>query len=751
MKSITHENRRRFTIITIVSVLFVAILTTTLVLLLKKDTTAPTNTIEVGKRIDTRLGGGRKLLNASVWDGSSATKWTNGSGNKADPYLIESAANLAYLRDRTNEGGRAYSGAYFLQTVNIDLNNIYWDPIGNVENPFSERYDGGNYIIANVSCEVFGVADYNFVLKNINVIYSSTRKVAGGTFGGLVKLSYGGEISCCKVSKLSVEVSLDDEGFCLGGLIGAAYNATIQDCIVEDIDININIIDRGLDTPPLEIGGVFGIVESNALTNIIASGDITVVYSNQYRYSYSYVGGIAAKATLGTRSNGSSGSNLISSVNISASNDECYIGGIFAILWNEDVGDKSYVSLTACQYGGTMTIANTNSFACGGFIGLSRDTHIWIDQCSFDGEIYCYCVTPFSSYDLISCFVGAFHGPGVIANCTVNGSVTVVNSNIAVDAFIADFVSYADNTVSDSNQMGLAIKNIIINTKFNCEKVSYMGIPGGSFTLVELLNLKSFYYNNTLSGFDGWTEYKGLTSDQMRERSSFDEMGDFDEHFVYVNGLNNDFPIVKSLVKYAQVTGFDGGGTQADPYQIKTTADLQGMQAYYNAYGMIDEYWWILVNDIDISTDANDLTINWTPIGYEGGVGSCFNGHFDGDGKTISGLTITEQYENVGLFGRLASYATITNLNVSGTINWDQAKYVGGVVGFIEDGATLTNCTFTGTITGYLNSGNYAIVGGLAGKYSMDAITGSANYDTYVYGTNNYIAFSRYTTNYAKV
>ncbi|MBO4936697.1 MAG: hypothetical protein J6C90_00010 [Clostridia bacterium] len=60
MKAITHENRRRFTIITIVSVLFVAILTTTLVLLLKKDTTAPTNTIEVGKRIDTRLGGGAK-------------------------------------------------------------------------------------------------------------------------------------------------------------------------------------------------------------------------------------------------------------------------------------------------------------------------------------------------------------------------------------------------------------------------------------------------------------------------------------------------------------------------------------------------------------------------------------------------------------------------------------------------------------------------------------------------------------------
>ena len=58
MKSITHENRRRLTITTIISVLVVAIFITSLVLLLKKDTTAPTNTIEVGKRIDTSLGGG---------------------------------------------------------------------------------------------------------------------------------------------------------------------------------------------------------------------------------------------------------------------------------------------------------------------------------------------------------------------------------------------------------------------------------------------------------------------------------------------------------------------------------------------------------------------------------------------------------------------------------------------------------------------------------------------------------------------
>ena len=155
------------------------------------------------------------------------------------------------------------------------------------------------------------------------------------------------------------------------------------------------------------------------------------------------------------------------------------------------------------------------------------------------------------------------------------------------------------------------------------------------------------------------------------------------------------------------------------------------------------------MNDIDISVDANGLTINWTPIGYEGGVVSGFNGHFDGNGKTISGLTITEQYANVGLFGRMASNATITNLNVTGAISWDQAKYVGGIVGLMEDGATLTGCTFNGTITGYLNSGNVAKVGGLAGKYSTDAITGSANYECFVYGTNNHTSFNRFNTTYS--
>ena len=69
----------------------------------------------------------------------------------------------------------------------------------------------------------------------------------------------------------------------------------------------------------------------------------------------------------------------------------------------------------------------------------------------------------------------------------------------------------------------------------------------------------------------------------------------------------------------------------------------------------------------------------------------------------------------------------------------------------MEDGATISNCSYTGTITGYLNSGNIAVVGGLAGKYGTDSITGIANYDCYVYGADNYTTFNRFSSTYAVI
>ncbi|MBR7022437.1 MAG: peptidase A26, partial [Bacteroidales bacterium] len=56
----------------------------------------------------------------SVWDGSRKL-WTRGSGTEADPYLIETAAQLAFLSYMVNKDYDT-QGLYFRLTTDIDLN-----------------------------------------------------------------------------------------------------------------------------------------------------------------------------------------------------------------------------------------------------------------------------------------------------------------------------------------------------------------------------------------------------------------------------------------------------------------------------------------------------------------------------------------------------------------------------------------------------------------------------------------------------
>lgn len=51
------------------------------------------------------------VANAQVWDGT-AKAWTKGSGTEADPYLIETGENLAYLAE-TVTAGETYEGVFF--------------------------------------------------------------------------------------------------------------------------------------------------------------------------------------------------------------------------------------------------------------------------------------------------------------------------------------------------------------------------------------------------------------------------------------------------------------------------------------------------------------------------------------------------------------------------------------------------------------------------------------------------------------
>ena len=91
-----------------------------------------------------------------------------------------------------------------------------------------------------------------------------------------------------------------------------------------------------------------------------------------------------------------------------------------------------------------------------------------------------------------------------------------------------------------------------------------------------------------------------------------------------------------------------------------------------------------------------------------------FGGIFDGKGHSVIGLDITESVSPAGLFGVLQEGAVVKNLNVTGNVTPTGYKNnVGGIVG--ENYGQVTNCSFTGTVSGQTNTGGIAGLNGYTG------------------------------------
>lgn len=192
-----------------------------------------------------------------------------------------------------------------------------------------------------------------------------------------------------------------------------------------------------------------------------------------------------------------------------------------------------------------------------------------------------------------------------------------------------------------------------------------------------------------------------------------------------------------TLTSFAQFSG-SGSGTQSDPYKIFYADQLSQMRNFTNQSGVVFK----LMNDLDISTwlTENYPGQGWQPIGSSS---TPFKGVFDGNGKTITGFSITRtSTDYVGLFA-VVEGATIKNLTLKGDIKGK--AYVGSVFG--SGSATVTNYTFEGTVTG---TGNYTGgVGGSQGATSstltVNATVKGASYTGGVYGSGAGLASASFT------
>ena len=132
-----------------------------------------------------------------------------------------------------------------------------------------------------------------------------------------------------------------------------------------------------------------------------------------------------------------------------------------------------------------------------------------------------------------------------------------------------------------------------------------------------------------------------------------------------------------------------------DAIHISSTDDLVQLANDCKMDSWSDGICVVLDQDIDLSG------IDFTPI-------VSFNGTFDGQGYTISNLTITGANSYNGLFGSLQKDAVVKNLKLTGSVNPSgSASNVGALAG--RNLGTIENCTFSGLVSGTSD------VGGLVG------------------------------------
>lgn len=194
----------------------------------------------------------------------------------------------------------------------------------------------------------------------------------------------------------------------------------------------------------------------------------------------------------------------------------------------------------------------------------------------------------------------------------------------------------------------------------------------------------------------------------------------------------------------------NGEGTAENPYQITSAAELYWFAGLVN--GTLTDVTKNssacakLMNDITVNNnlldrityktdDDGNLTnevanggnfISWTPIGA---ANNGYQGTFDGNGNTISGLFFNDsQKSHVGLFDNIYM-ATIRNVGVVDSYFFGE-HYVGGVCAFGVDG-TITGSYNTGVVSGE------GCVGGVCGTGSSVTITDS--YNTGSVSGNDYV------------
>lgn len=657
-----------------------------------------------------------------------------GSGTEADPYQITSGAELAYT---------IKSNKYAILMNDIDLSEHEW--IGNSN--YTVVLDGNGKMISGLHLGT----------------KSSPYKPTASVNGGLVKQLSG------TIKNLALEVSIYIQGTScsLGGIAGKNLG-TIDGCSV------IGTINFTTQKGHVLIGGIAGEMGTGRVLNCVNRASVTGEHAVDTITANMRVGGIVGyqSADGGIISNcvnlgsiyakspraAASENNAATGICVArfaATISNCYNAGVISAHGTSSKGDISVGTFTQedCYYldaenekyvkvdDDTVTYTtetallealNENAATAGADAG-------WMEwEMGNDGY-------PLPGKDLVPLRLAgslvidgdARYGQtltAVLTKCnetnvtyqwrrsTETGYENIPGSTGIAYAITAEDIGHTLQVVVSA----AAYENVLIaNTGIVCKQA---GPAAPEVTGVD---------TTTAAAKDG----KLVGTTKAMEYSKF---ADFSTAYDCANGATTGLAVGVYYVRYkeqalveasayTQVVIWDasapdlgywtdagnytsgalsGSGTESDPYQITSAADLAKLAKEFNtAEATAGKYFKITAAEIDLSGHE------WVPM-------TAFAGVLDGGNANIRGLYIGTEffprdYENAGFVGYLMAGAVIKNLNLNGTIYIDSESAINAGMIAGQVGGTIDHCVVGGKLN--VCSGNAAVVGGIAGRVTVGA------------------------------
>ena len=610
-----------------------------------------------------------------------------GTGDAAAPYQITDASQLRWFAQQVNDGR---SSICAVLTKDIDLGDEPWTPIGQyARNAYKGVFDGQGYTIKRLKITgstsnhygLFGVVGSGTV-RNLTV--EGTVTVTGSTNASS---TYG-----------------------IAGIVGAMNDGTTG--TVE------NCVNKATISGTQNVGGIVGYISSGytagkrVIQNCANYGDISSTGND----AGGIVGNVSGAVTIqncynhGTISGGNwRAGGIVSFLSSSCGKVlNCYtIGkatakkGDFAQV----VGKKNSGTITNCYYLSTLgTDSNATAVTETELKAVPKglgDAFVAAPKGLNDGYPFLRWQIPTYEVTFRTGAAGAsVTVNGVSGQADADGKYTVKLPDGAYEYTVSAF-GYADKTGSVTVS-GKAQSVTVTLTPVEQRTVRFNVTPTEAKAAVTV----------TWDG-DGRTVAAQSDGSYLLPEGAYTYTVKAKGYAKVVELLKvaKDETISVTLTPSTAWAGAEqeqpgGSGTQTDPYQIGSGAELAWLANAVNNASSGTKFYVVLTDDIDLGNQP------WTPIGKDFHE---FSGVFDGGGHVVEGLKVSNAAD-AGLFG-VAKGAAIKNLVVRGSVTGTD-NAAGILAKAKNEACTIENCGNEAAVTVAKSGGGYA--GGILGSTSAN-------------------------------